>query len=60
MGLAIREIRNTLSEVERLVDISIKLKTESVIGEYGKRASAALKKINEKTVRLMVKLNSMK
>jgi len=62
LGLSIRTIRNTLMEVEKLVQKSIKLKTENNIDtdKMGKRIYSALRRINEKTVRLMVALNDLK
>lgn len=62
LGLSIRTIRNTLMEVERLVQKSIKLKSENNIDtdKMGKRIYSALRRINEKTVRLMVALNDLK
>ena len=62
LGLSIRSIRNSLMEVEKLVQKSIKLKTENNIDtdKMGKRAYASLRRINEKVVRLMVALNGLK
>lgn len=61
-GHAVREIRNNLSEVEKLVDRTLKLKNESGIQseDYGKRAYKALGKINEKINKLMVSLHNFK
>lgn len=62
LGLAVRQIRNNLQEVEELVKKSIKFKNENdvSIDGMGKRTYSALKRINEKTVKLMILLNGMK
>lgn len=62
LGLAIRQMRNSLQEVEKLMQKSIKLKTENNVdtSKLGKRAYASLKRINEKTIRLMIALNDLK
>jgi hypothetical protein len=62
MNLAVRQIRNNLHEVEKLVSRTIRLKNESGIQseEYGKRTYAALRKINEKIIRLMGSIQNFK
>jgi hypothetical protein len=62
LGLAIRQMKNSLQEVEKLMQKSIKLKTENNVdtSKLGKRAYASLKRINEKTIRLMIALNDLK
>ena len=62
MNLAVRQIRNNLYEVEKLVGKTLKLKNESGVRseEYGKRTYAALRKINEKVIRLMGSIQNFK
>jgi len=62
IGLAMRQVRNHLTEVERVITKSIKLKQESGVSadDYGKRTYTSLKKINEKVIRLMIALNDIK
>ena len=62
LGLSLRHIRNNLTEVEKLIKKSIALKNENNIDteKIGKRTYSALRRINEKTIRLMVALNDLK
>lgn len=62
MNLAVRQIRNNLYEVEKLISKTIKLKNETEIGSetYGKRTFSALRRINEKVIKLMVSLQDFK
>lgn len=54
IGLAMREVRDNLYQVEKVMKRAIQMKNESD-GQIipGKRMLSALKKINEKVVRLM-------
>ena len=62
LGLAMRHVRNNLYEVEKVIQKTIKMKNESGIdsSKVGKRTYQALKRINEKTIRLMVALQELK
>ena len=62
LGLAMRQVRNSLQEVEKVVSKTIKMKNENGINstEVGKRTYQALKRINEKTIRLMIALQELK
>jgi len=62
LGLAMRQVRNTLQEVENLVQKTVKMKNEQSVDstKVGKRTYGALKRINEKVVKLMVALQELK
>ena len=62
LGLAMRHVRNNLYEVEKVIQRTIKMKNEEGIDstKVGKRTYQALKRINEKVIRLMVALQDLK
>ena len=62
LGLAMRHVRNSLQEVEKIVSRTIKMKNEDNIDstKVGKRTYSALRRINEKVIRLMVAMNDLK
>lgn len=62
LGLAMRHVRNNLYEVEKVIQKTIRMKNEENIDstKVGKRTYQALKRINEKVIRLMVALNDLK
>lgn len=62
LGLAMRQVRNNLYEVEKVVQRTIKMKNEENVdsSKVGKRTYSALRRINEKVVRLMVALQELK
>lgn len=61
-GIAMRQVRNNLTEIESLIQKSVRLKQEQGLdsNKVGKRAYSALKKINEKVIKMMVALNDLK
>ena len=62
LGLAMRQVRNNLYEVEKVVSRTIKMKNEDNVdsSKVGKRTYQALKRINEKVIRLMIALQELK
>ena len=62
LGLAMRHVRNNLYVVEKIVKKTIKMKNEENIDstKVGKRTYTALKRINEKVIRLMVAIQDLK
>jgi len=62
LGLAMRQVRNSLQEVEKVVTRTIKMKNEENVdsSKVGKRTYSALKRINEKVIRLMIALQDLK
>lgn len=62
LGLAMRQVRNSLYEVEKVVTRTIKMKNEENVdsSKIGKRTFGALRRINEKVIRLMIALQDLK
>lgn len=62
IDLAMREVKKHLTEVEKIIKKSVKVKNESDVGSFEnrKRIHSSLKRINEKAIRLMIALNDMK
>jgi len=62
LGLAVRYIKDSLNEIEKITKKTIQLKQENNIdsNKVGKRILSSLKRINEKVIRLMISLQELK
>lgn len=58
IGESLRSVRNQLAEVEKTIDLNLRLKQETGINsqEYWKRTTRALNRINEKMTRIINKI----
>ena len=61
IGQSMREVRNALSELSKLIDMNIKLKNELNVdfGSYWKNTHKALHKISERLVKLANKVGQL-
>ena len=62
IGKSIREVRHSLSELDRVVKMAVKLKTELNMdsGSYWKNTHKALTKISERLVKMANKVGNLK
>jgi hypothetical protein len=58
IGISLRNVRNQLSEIEKTIDLNLRLKQETGIDtqQYWKNTHRALNKINEKMTRIINKV----
>ena len=61
IGLSMREVRDKLNELDKLVKINVRLKNELNVDSktYWKRTHAAMKKISERLVKLANKVGQL-
>ena len=61
LGHSMREIRNRMTEIEKLVKYNVKLKNETKFQSksYWKNTTKALNKISEKLVRLSTQIKDL-
>ena len=61
IGRSMREVRNSLTELSRLIDMNVRLKKEMNVnsGSYWKNTHKALHKISERLVKLANKVGQL-
>jgi len=61
IGLSMREVRDKLNELDKLVKINVRLKNELNVDSktYWKRTHVAMKKISERLVKLANKVGQL-